>query len=92
MVRIMIMATMLLMTRTTMRLLRMLNQCTLPPGMFRYASQRDAQLMSDSSQYTSKVYTILASAVSAYTALVALPGQLERHAATHLASQTHSSD
>ncbi len=58
----MIMATMLLITSTTIRLFRMLNQCTRPPGMFRYASQRDAQLMSDSSQYTSKVYTILESA------------------------------
>lgn len=61
MVRIMIMATMEDMTTTTMSELRMENQCTRPPGMRRYASQRDAQLMSLNSQYTSYVYTSLAS-------------------------------
>ena len=62
MVRIMIMATMEDMTMTTMSELRMENQCTRPPGMRRYASQRDAQLMSLNSQYTSYVYTSFASA------------------------------
>ena len=55
MVRSMIMATMEDMTSTTMSELRMLNQWTRPPGIFRYASHRDAQLMSLSSQNVSYV-------------------------------------
>jgi hypothetical protein len=62
MVRIMIMATMHDITTTTMSELRMLNQCTRPPGMRRYASQRDDHAMSLGSQNTSYVYTIFSSA------------------------------
>lgn len=54
-----IMATMDAMTSTTSTLFTMLNQCTLPPGMRRYASQRDAHLMLEFCQYTSYVYTTL---------------------------------
>ena len=49
-VLIMIMATMQLMTTTTMIELRMENQWTLPPGMRRYASHLDAHVISDVSQ------------------------------------------
>ena len=59
-VRIMIIATMQLMTTTTIREFMMENQCTLPPGIFMYASQRLAHVMSDVSQYTSYVYAISA--------------------------------
>lgn len=55
-VRIRITATMTLMTSTTSSELRMENQCTLPLGMDRYASQREAHSMLLSVQYTSYLH------------------------------------
>mmetsp|Transcript_2205 Transcript_2205/g.4929 ORF Transcript_2205/g.4929 Transcript_2205/m.4929 type:complete len:204 (-) Transcript_2205:905-1516(-) len=71
-VRIRIRATMVAMTSTTSSEFMMLNQCTLPPGILRYASQRDAHFMSLSSQYTSYVYTILAPSTISCAGMCAL--------------------
>jgi hypothetical protein len=55
-VRMRMTATMMLMTSTTSSELRMENQCTLPLGEERYASQRDAHSMSLTSQCTSYLH------------------------------------